>query len=369
MDKLQRACTLFDLEKYVNQTFHKIRPSGDELRINCFHCGDTKQHLWVNIVKRRWICYKCGYGDPRQQEGTGWLPRFIADAEGIPIVEVCKRLLERVELTPADELGDLLINAFAPDPNKISAGALKLPPSFVPVRKGGSTAVAYHYGLRRGLEEGSLQFRFDVRSCSDVRQRLWKNRLIFPVRDLDGWVRSAIGRDITGKAKATWQVWPRTDIQSLLWPLYWFEKINGVNGGTSSVSLRDMNPQHIVLVEGIFDWVGVEGAGFPALATFGKKLSQQQVAVLQELGLQEVTLAWDWDAQDKMVKLVDRLRGRFNKVYVFSFLNSIWKDRDFGDIPGCKDLQDIFVDEMKHRILVDSYQFLEWAAKVALEGK
>ena len=42
--KLQRACTLFDLEKYVNQTFHKIRPSGDELRINCFHCGDTKQH-------------------------------------------------------------------------------------------------------------------------------------------------------------------------------------------------------------------------------------------------------------------------------------------------------------------------------------
>lgn len=365
--KLQRSITLFDLDSYIQRTFSRVKTSGDERRINCFapkgcNGSDSKFHLWVNILKKQWICYKCGYGDPKQQEGTAWLPRFIADAEGVSVSEARRRLLETVELTPADELGDLLEAAFNKESIDPPSGVIKLPPSFAPLRKGGLSSLAY--GLRRGMTNDQLLIRFNVRSCHDMRQKLWRNRLIFPVRDLDGWIKSAVGRDTTGKSSTTWRNWPRSDLQSLLWPLYWFEE---VNGEIKPFSLRDTNPEHIVLVEGIFDWVGVEVAGYSALCTFGKKLSMQQVAVLQELGLREVTLAWDHDARDKMVKLVNRLEGRFDLVNVFPFISPVWRKRDFGDIPLHKELPDIFATEMASRISVDSDRFLEWAAKVSLE--
>lgn len=355
--KLRRAITLFDLESYIHQTFSDIKRSGDELRVNCFspkgcNGSDSKQHLWVNILKKRWICYRCGYGDSSQQEGTGWLPRFIADAEDVTISSVINRLLETIELTPADELEDLLADAFNPSSTELPKGVIRLPPSFLPVDKG--LAKAHQYGTKRGLTDEAFKI-FDVRFC--IRQGIWKNRLIFPIRNLDGKIMSATGRHLTNK-DPVWRVWPYSDIQSLLWPL----------AGTDGQSLRDARLDHVVLVEGVFDWVGVQSVGYSALATFGKKLSQQQVEVLQELNPREVTLAWDYDARDKMVKVVSKLQGRFDVVNVFPFHSAVWKKRDFGDIPLHAELSDIFATEMFNRISVDSDGYVEWATRATLES-
>ena len=87
MRDLDETIRSFDLESYLAVHFEDIRKvtsSSDEQRICCFNCTDTKHHMYINTVKKRWICFKCGYGDTRQFPGTGWLPRFMSDIEGHP---------------------------------------------------------------------------------------------------------------------------------------------------------------------------------------------------------------------------------------------------------------------------------------------
>lgn len=363
--RLLRAINLFDLESYVEQNFSPVRRSGDELRVNCFApkgCSgsDDKQHLWINHVKKRWICYKCGYGDHKQQEGTSWLPRFIADAEGVSISEVRRRLLGHVEPTPAEELGDLLEASFRSREIVAAPGGIEIPGSFGPVKAGSK---AGDYAAKRGLTRELLK-KYDVRYCQDIRQKRWLGRLIFPVRDLEGVIKTASGRDVTGRKPKSraWEVWPGTDIQSLLWPLAWHE-------GQRVFTMRDLSPEHVVVVEGVFDALGVLLSGYDSLCTFGKKLSQRQVEVLQKIKPREVTLAWDYDARAKMVKLVKQLQGRFELVSVFPFqFKEVWSKADFGDMLEQEQLVRVFLSEMASRITVESDAYLGWAAQIGLES-
>lgn len=357
--KLQRAIERFDLGLYVNQMFGLVKEaSGDELRVDCFSpngCdgSDTKQHLWINAEKKAWICYKCGYGDHKQQPGTGWLPRFIADAEAVSVRVVIERLTGEVHPTSAEALEDTLREMFddqdKPREEK-EIQSMSLPSSFRPCTDSA-------YAKSRGIRQSMLE-RHDVRFCAQSRfSSKWDHRLVFPVYDRDGELRSAVGRSVVNK-DPRWVVWPKSDVQGLLWPLgHWQRGREWVRSGAS----------HIVLVEGVIDALAVEEvAGHCSLATFGKKLSARQVALLQGMKPAEVTLAWDCEAQPKMVQAVKRLVGRFERVSVFPFRSSVWKTKDFGDmLLAPKRLGTLFVDEMLHRIQVESSAYVAWAANAS----
>lgn len=372
--RLRRAIEHFDLAAYVHQTFDPVTEasSGTELRVNCFspngcNGSDTGQHLWINIEKKMWICYKCGYGSSHEQPGTGWLPQFIADAEGKPVMEIKRRLAGQVEPTPTEGLGELLEGLFQNQQLQQEVVEIDLPKGFAPLAGCEDRIWAkpyFHYLKKRGIPTSVLT-AFDVRCCFSSADR-WKGRLIFPIWDLDGNTRSATGRAISSFREPRWMVWPKSDIQHTLWPLgIWAED------GTWT-SLREMglsqSARPLVLVEGIIDAIAVAKVGpYPALATFGHKISEQQLAVLQELAPKEIMLAWDYDARAKMVPMVKRLQGRFDLVSVIPFVGqNWWKEHDLGDLLTVDGGGLILANEMDQRVQVDSVEFVSWATRVSL---
>jgi len=373
--RLRRAVEHFDLAAYVYQTFDPVTEasSGTELRVNCFsprgcNGSDTGQHLWINIEKKMWICYKCGYGSSHEQPGTGWLPQFIADAEGKSLMEIKRRLIGLVEPTPTEGLGELLEGLFQNHPRvQHEIVEIDLPKSFVTLAGRDDRLWAkpyFRYIEQRGIPVSLLPL-FDVQCCFSSASK-WKGRLIFPIWDLDGNTRSAMGRAIWGPREPRWMVWPKSDIQQLLWPLGSWSKDHN-----TWLSLRDCGLSNlgVVLVEGIIDAIAVTQVGHrPALATFGHKLSDQQLAVLQELSPGEVILAWDFDARDHMIQAVKRLQGRFNLVSVQPFKGWYWRENDLGGLLTLerKRAEEFLSHELLNRVQVDSSEFIAWAAEANL---
>jgi hypothetical protein len=220
----------------------------------------------------------------------------------------------------------------------------------------------FKYTNSRGLKVSHLR-EHDVRFCLSSQFKLWKGRVIFPIRDLEGNVRSAVGRAISEKREVRWAVWPKSDVQKLMWPL------GKMSAGGEWQPLRDLKPDRIVLTEGIADALGIiVVGGYFSLCTFGKKISHDQLALLQDLSPSEVVLAWDWEARTKMVKMVDRLRGRFDLVSVFPFRNPFWQTHDFGNLLQMdkRESVNLIVPELVHRVQVDSGEFLAWVTRMKL---
>jgi 5S rRNA maturation endonuclease (ribonuclease M5) len=356
--KLRKAISNFDLEEYVHQTFTPVivGSGGSELRINCFaprgcRGSDNKQHLWINPEKKVWICYKCGYGNPVEQRGTAFLPRFVADAEGVPINQIIERFTGQVQTTPSEELEELLQDLFDKQARKVGQQVvepLQLPASF-------TVPVTLDYLRSRGVDSRMIH-EHDIRYCSSVGLRKWYRRVVFPIRDLDGTIVSAVGRTVVPGLEPRWMNWPNTDLQRMLWPLgrFSFQEWAPLQGPL----------ERVLVVEGVMDALGAEKAsGYVALATFGHKLSSRQVEVLQGLQPDEVTLAWDYDARSSMLQAVRKLQGRFRKVSVFPFRNLWWKTHDFGDLLTSGKMADVFIEEVQHnRINVDSNEFIAWSS-------
>lgn len=370
--RLWKAIDNFDLRRYVQEHFADIREAagGEELRINCFApdgCAgvtDTNYKLYVNPSKKRWICFKCGYGKESIQPGTGSLVRFMADVEGCHPVQVRAQLLDTVIPTPAEEFEDALREAFRnstrrkPKEKKyveIPKYFLKISdhiintdtPSFMATK-------VYWYAKERGIQE-QFFYTYDLRFCPAVpfgEPTSWRGRLIFPVYDLEGKARSAVGRAIPGpakKKKAPWFNWPHSDIGDLLWPL----------------GEQTPNSELVVLTEGVFDALAVRFlAGHHAYCTFGKKISNSQIALLHQLGAKEVILAWDPDAKKEIRTTAKRLSTEFDKVAVFPFMHPAWKQLDLGDMVtdrrrGRQTIS-IVCQELETAIDIQSNEYIGW---------
>ena len=57
--------------------------SGDEVRVDCPRCGDEKQHLYLNLRKRAFICFRCGWGGRADR-----LLEELAKLRGGPVLDI-----------------------------------------------------------------------------------------------------------------------------------------------------------------------------------------------------------------------------------------------------------------------------------------
>ena len=379
-DRLYKVLRSFDLEAYIEANFDKVIPSGSyELRVDCFApngCAgdDTKAHLWINVNKRAWICYKCGYGDHAVQPGTGWIPRFIADWEGITVRQAIDRLLEAHIGTPSEDLAELLEQAFEDQETITSSRAepptMDMPKEFHSLHKStGLTSSKYKaYAEVRGFTP-ALQRMHDMRYCVSPipslpkkYQNTFKKRIIWPIYDSEGVLRSAVARDMSGsKSRPKWVNWPDTEPSFYLWPMgRWVP-----NQGWFPNSF----PERVVLTEGIINAYAVECmTPRAARACFGKKVSDEQIQLLLDGRVREVILAWDFDAKDKMIKAAERL-SPFFRVFVFPYRHDAWvKNLDFGDALDPKSpVHKAVMREMVNPIDVDSPEFCRWANEKEIE--
>lgn len=143
-------------------------------------------------------------------------------------------------------------------------------------------------------------------------------RIVLPVRDINGQIVGFTGRKIYDNMDG-----PK-----------WFHKIktdiNLFNIDRAVKAMNDMGCSNMFLVEGPWDAIKLEMAGFSnVVAGFGIYLSDGQVEILNKVGVTHVIIGYDNDGPAN--KEIDRVTKKLQKK---SFEVSIIKpeeDSDFGD--------------------------------------
>lgn len=367
--RLQQAIDRFNLAEYLEEQFVDIRyaAGGEEYRLHCFspngcNGGDYNHKLYVNVEKKRWICFKCGYGTSTQP-GTGFLIRFMADVEGLHPAVIRNRLLNLVEPTPEDDLNDLIRGMFTQVDGGMASSHLppKEPdPITMPVEfrrleldGRGVTAAPYRKYLKaRGIANryGRL---YDIRFCPTSFDQ-WTGRIIFPIIDEKGDYRSAVGRTLKQNRNRTekWVNWPDTELAHFLWPMF-------QRGGLGPLHWGD----RVLLVEGIFDAIAARvhnDTNCTVRCTFGKKISDKQIEVLKQHSVQKLILAWDPKEKPAMQKAARRLTDEGFSVSVFPYRRANWHRYDIGDALCNSWVQKAFVSEIRQCIPFESHEFLAW---------
>ena len=115
-------------------------------------------------------------------------------------------------------------------------------------------------------------------------------------------------------------------------------------------AIEPMTTHSVILCEGPFDVVALtrklelyDNKHFVPVATFGKKISQEQMYKLQKKGVEQIVIGYDSDAKETTSKIAMELEKYFD-VLIADIPNNVGKDWDEMDV---EDIYDIFVSGLK----------------------
>lgn len=212
----------------MNLKNSKKTGNPNEIRINCPNCGDTKYHMYVNMIKGVYHCFRC--------QSSGRLAKSDSDHE-------ISKFLRKVEkfLHPEDFI--------EPD------YPIELPEEYCKI---GSLLEAFHwesvainYLIRRGISR-EIAKKYDLGYCATG---YYEGRLIIPFV-FRGRLEYFNSRAITNQEPK--YVNPKHDKRDVLF-------------------FSERRPtKTAVIVEGAFDAINV-GQVTPAIALGGKEMSDAQL--------------------------------------------------------------------------------------------
>lgn len=350
---LRKVRKEFDYTSYVEETFSTKPASNGEMRICCPNCGDNKYKLYVNDEKKHFNCFKCDFNS-----GNYDVFDFVAISEGIDRGEAILRLTrEYAETAPSWES---IVDACKSNPVEVEEHhipAIKTIPHLPSNAKVLTNPEVeeekpfWDYLLNRGFEPSEvLATQAHYIAAEDVpifdshgrRRGNIGRRVIFPVyggnHDLVSWLsRSTDGRE------PKYLNAPETEMARTLWPYVPTSK------------------KRAVLVEGLIDSLSVRRLGVATYATFGKKLSSDQISLLKSWGIEEIVLFYDVDAKRDMRNIANQLKVHFKKVFVPDFRD--WpKDKDAGDaLSKSWNGGELMKNMLDNRLIdVNSMEFAAW---------
>lgn len=252
--------------KYLEDNYElQETPSGTEFKVSgeCPFCNKDRHDLrmYINKETGRGYCHHCS---------TGFTPiGFIIARDSIPYSEAFRVLYSGEESFPfaKEKKEDPLPNGmWFPELTSLN-----------------ERAVSYLMGRNIGLE-AMRHFKMafcETDTINNERRYSTGGRIIIPICDNNGKVIAWQGRDITGTKK-----------NKYLFP-------SGFAGAEYLYNI-DAIPErsdYIIICEGIFDVFGWWMAGFKnAVATFGKKISKQQLELIKSKKPKMLLMAWDSDA-------------------------------------------------------------------------
>ena len=115
-------------------------------------------------------------------------------------------------------------------------------------------------------------------------------------------------------------------------------------------SIVPMETHAVILCEGPFDVVALnrklelyENRSIVPVATFGKKISMEQMYKLQKKGVEQVVIGYDNDAKETTSKIAMELERYFD-VLIADIPDGVGKDWDEMDV---EDIYDVFADNLK----------------------
>lgn len=349
MNLLRQIKEQFDWESYVTDHYDVKRThgkNGDELRINCPSCGDTKFKCYVNPSKKAFYCFKCDFNISNKD-----LFDFVAVTESITRGTALMRLVMDFKPTTPEEL-----DMEEPEPEDVQAPPVRyltsLPKGCLPVVAADGDHF-WEYLKDRGFTKEDLA-RTNVHCVYqtmspviDSEGKLRGNiggRIVFPIyhnRQLCGWIARKTWTDDDRSPKYLNS--PDTDLAKTVWPFV------------------PPKSDHVVLVEGIIDALSVNRVeGVSAYACFGKKISLEQIQVLKAWGVKKVTLWFDKkDAMQQMISLVEDLKMYFDNVFVLR-LDNLQDHEDAGYFLSISNGAAIIESTLSERI--SAYDEMEYPA-------
>ena len=262
---------------------HKLTRGTNGIQANikeCPSCGNSKWKVYFGLETGRGNCFVC------DEKFDKW--KFISKHLNLSPSETYAHIRSHVDS-----------KSWVPKKKRAETGheqkALKLPSMYnLPINgrnikyleeRGVSLDIATHFELGY-CHTGKFYF---VGPDGAQAYQDYSRRVIIPVRDIDGDLVSFQGRDITGEQEKK----------------YLFPSGFSATGSVVYNANKVKGAKRIVIGEGVFDCFAIHMAcasdemlkSVGACASFGKKLSFQQIEVLTKLhrehGMEEVVLMWD----------------------------------------------------------------------------
>lgn len=266
------------VENWARQRLEVISETPPEIVCVCPKCRSLK--LWVNTRKKMFICYKCSF--------SGRIEKLVQFIEGCSWTEA----RERVKAPPARNLQELrdMLDGLRPLREEVEVDQ-PLPSEFRPCFDGRDFYVPAYLEdplpKGRGLEDETLQ-KHGLGFCLSGK---FRNRIIIPV--LCGGNRTFLGRlmgnpkDFSWISKVSGEVVEPPKYRSpkgsnLGSFLYWIDNV------------RSRKP--LVIVEGTLDAMRLNSLGIEAVANFGKRMTDAQIALLRKKKPTSITFLYDGSA-------------------------------------------------------------------------
>jgi hypothetical protein len=283
----------------------------------------------VNIEKKKFNCFRCDFNS-----GNYDVFDFVAFLQHTTRGKAMLYLLEEytdvapswedlVEVDPKEEIENAEISIKVLD---------SLPTGVKPITP--EDAEHWNYLITRGLTAEEIVA---------IKTHVVGRRILMPIYGGANNLVSWQARAIDPVVKPKYITAPGSDLHKTLWPY------------VPPLANR------IVLVEGMLDALAVRRVNFTAYATFGKKISKEQIKLLKNWGVGSVVLFWDKrDAKKDILSALEDLKLHFNEIYVPDF--NLWpSDKDAGNtlnwVEGRQLMETMLTD---HVINIESMDFLRW---------
>ena len=279
---------------------------GAEFQYYCPFCIDrigsesNNRKLWVQTVKGKVHCFRCGYG-------AGNLDKFFRDMNGgtlrLEELRIIKGIIQREEESVVTTIYKIFEDAEEEEWKELKA--VPLPFGFVPLTDNRtlSTRKAWNYLKERGISARLVA----VHNVGYALNGRYGNSLIFPIKQFDKQVYFTT-RYCGKRERKTLNPSKQEGYYTRSDCLLNYDNVRGSEG--------------IIIVEGAFDCMASKNT----VGLLGKLISEVQIRLLEALldyGLKEVIIGLDADAAIERDKLYSTLLGRFPKVTVLPL--------DYGD--------------------------------------
>lgn len=340
MSRLDQALDFLDLEAWLSDYCEIKKASKDEIQLSpCPRCGQEKYKLYVNTSSFRFICFICNFG-----KGISDVCLLMSEVSGRNINDIRLELISMVVPTPPPSQFE---GKLAETLNKVLV--VNTTTEILPVTLPGNmfdsgltSNTVLNYAKVRGITDTFIE-KYKLRVSNKLRNYPGPF-LMFPIFYKDvpvAWQGRKIV-DVSPKYVSS------DTIADWLWPV-------------------DQLVDGVVLVEGVFDALGLLSIGVPALSTFGKKISKKQINLLYNSGIRNIVLGWDVDALQDIEKAAKQLSTSFRvKLVDFSSIKAGFKV-DPGELLKHPGLESVFKDCLDNTIKVGSDEFYNWQLQLKLQ--
>lgn len=306
-DKLQKLCDNVDLLEYAEKSMDFQRRGSDEVTTNCPLHVDKTPSLMITPSKGLFYCHSCHVGG----NILNWLMTFEHMKFNDAVDKVAKLSGADIEhLKTCEAL------SYYKKIKKSMAGIIKtaedrqiLPMSYY---EQFSDEIPEEW-VKEGISESVLkkhEIRIDHRS----------NRIVYPVYDNDLQLIGVKGRtrfdnykDLNIKKYINYQNIQTTDF------------LTGMKQNKEEI----LKSRALILFEGLKSVMHVESWGYcNGLSTETSDINNAQVAILIQMGIKEVTIAFDKDVPLKKIRSCTKMLRKYTNVFAIVDKWDLLQDKD-----------------------------------------